>query len=100
MLSLSLGRSSLIQSRAFSVNQYFPVRGSTSLPIEWRTPRTDKGRCIASRMAAWSANSGSLVLQLTVIVGAGEPAKIAAIADAVAGQEKAASASAVGLPLK
>ena len=38
MLSLSLGRSSLIQSRAFSVNQYFPVRGSTSPPTETRTP--------------------------------------------------------------
>jgi len=38
MLSLSLGRSSLIQSRAFSVNQYFPVRGSTSPPTLLRTP--------------------------------------------------------------
>src|SRR6476661_2042110 len=38
MLSLSLGMSSLIQSRAFSVNQYFPVRESTSPPTELRTP--------------------------------------------------------------
>src|SRR5215475_4480843 len=37
-LSLSDGRSSLIQSRAFSVNQYLPVRGSTSPPTELRTP--------------------------------------------------------------
>src|SRR3569623_1690239 len=36
--SVSLGRSSLIQSRAFSVNQYLPVRGSTSPPTELRTP--------------------------------------------------------------
>src|SRR2546421_12974759 len=38
MLSLSLGRSSLIQSRAFSVNQYLPARGSTSPPTLFRTP--------------------------------------------------------------
>ena len=38
MLSLSLGMSSLIQSRAFSVNQYLPVRGSTSPPTLLRTP--------------------------------------------------------------
>ena len=37
-LSLSLGMSSLIQSRAFSVNQYSPVRGSMSPPTLLRTP--------------------------------------------------------------
>jgi hypothetical protein len=38
MLSLSEGESSPNQSRAFSVNQYLPERGSTSPPTLLRTP--------------------------------------------------------------